>query len=48
MCKSVKIMVEPFLYIELRTEVPEKVKDVCGRLSGWILEMVFMRKYEWE
>ena len=41
-------MVEPFLHIELRTEVPEKAKDVCGRLPDWTLEMVFMRKFEWE
>ncbi len=48
MCKGRKIMVEPFVHIELRAEVPEKAKDFCGRLSGRALEMVFMRRYEWE
>ena len=41
-------MVEPFLHIELPTEFPEKAKDSCGGLSGWILEVVFMRRCKWE
>jgi hypothetical protein len=41
-------MVEPFTYIEQDTGDPEKAKDFCVRLSVWTLEMVFMRRYEWE
>jgi hypothetical protein len=48
MCKNRKIMVKPFVHIEQGTDDPEKTKDFCGSLSGWTLEMVFMRRCELE
>ena len=36
-------MVSTHWHIQQRAEFPEKVKDFCGRLSGWTLEMVFIQ-----